>query len=99
MVPTLSREMAPLDRFEDAAARYPAEGAEWLVLTASYYERFLDHPEQRPEQARFFADLLGGRLGYVEAARFRQRGWLRPPAEFLDPEIVMMRKAAQIPTR
>jgi len=99
MVPTLSREMAPADRFVEAADRYPAEGAEWLVLTASYYGRFLDHPDQRPERARFFRDLLDGRLGYAEAARFRQRGWLRPPAEFLDPEIVVMRKTAQIPTR
>ena len=99
MVPTLSREMAPSERFEEAAARYPAEGAAWLVLTASFYERFLDHPQQRPERARFFRDLLDGRLGYAQAARFRQRGWLRPPAEFLDPEIVVMRKGAQIPTR
>jgi hypothetical protein len=99
MVPTLSREMAPAERFEEAAARYPSEGATWLVLTASFYERFLDHPQQRPERARFFRALLDGRLGYVEAARFRQRGWLRPPAEFLDPEIVVMRKAGQIPTR
>jgi hypothetical protein len=99
MVPTLSREMAPPERFEEAAGRYATEGAEWLVLTASFYERFLDHPGQRPERARFFGDLLEGRLGYAEAARFRQRGWLRPPAEFLDPEIVVMRKAAQIPTR
>ena len=99
LVPTLSREMAPPERFLDAAARYPSEGAEWLVLTAAYYERFLDHPEQRPERARFFRDLLDGRLGYAEAARFRQRAWLRPPAEFLDPEIVVMRKAGQIPTR
>ncbi len=99
MVPTLSREMAPPERFAEAAGRYPSEGATWLVLTASFYERFLDHPQQRPERARFFSDLLDGRLGYVEAARFRQRGWLRPPAEFLDPEIVVMRKAGQIPTR
>lgn len=99
MVPTLSREMAPPERFAEASSRYPQEGAEWLVLTASFYERFLDHPQQRPERARFFRDLLDGRLGYSEAARFRQRGWLRPPAEFLDPEIVVMRKAAQIPTR
>jgi hypothetical protein len=98
MVPTLSREMAPPERFAEAAARYPREGSEWLVLTASFYERFLEHPQQRPERARFFRDLLDGRLGYSEAARFRQRGWLRPPAEFLDPEIVVMRKA-QIPTR
>jgi hypothetical protein len=99
VVPTLSREMAPPERFQEAAARYPSEGAEWLVLTAAYYERFLDHPDQRPERARFFRDLLDGRLGYTEAARFRQGGWLRPPAEFLDPEIVVMRKAGQIPTR
>jgi hypothetical protein len=93
MVPTLSREMAPAERFADAAARYPTEGSPWLVLTASYYERFLEHPDQRPERTAFFRELLAGRLGYVEAARFRQRGWLRPPAEFLDPEIVVMRKA------
>ncbi|HET9317296.1 MAG TPA: hypothetical protein VFQ51_17020, partial [Vicinamibacteria bacterium] len=93
------REMAPPDRFQEAAARYPSEGSEWLVLTAAYYERFLDHPDQRPERAQFFRDLLDGRLGYTEAARFRQAGWLRPPAEFLDPEIVVMRKSAQIPTR
>jgi hypothetical protein len=99
MAPTLSREMAPPERFAEAADRYPREGAEWLVLTASFYERFLDHPEQRPERARFFRDLLGGRLGYEEAARFRQQGWLRPPAEFVDPEIVVMRRTAQMPTR
>jgi hypothetical protein len=98
LVPTLSREMAPPERFVEAAGRFPAEGAEWLVLTASFYERFLDHPLQRPERAAFFRDLLDGRLGYVEAARFRQRRWLRPPAEFVDPEIVVMRKG-QIPTR
>jgi hypothetical protein len=100
LVPTLSREMAPADRFAEAAARYPPEGAEWLVLTASYYERFLDHPDQRPERTAFFRDLLAGTLGYAEAARFRQRGWLRPEAEFVDPEIVVMRRGGgQIPTR
>jgi hypothetical protein len=92
---TLSREMAPAERFEAAARAYPAEGAEWLVLTGSFYQRFLDHPEQRPERARFFRDLLEGRGGYGVAARFRQEGWLRPEAEFLDPEIVILRRAPE----
>ena len=92
MVPTLSREMAPADRFSQAAARYPSEGAPWLVLTASFYERFLQHPDQLPERAVFFRSLLEGRAGYEVAARFQQKGWLRPPAEFLDPEIVILRK-------
>jgi hypothetical protein len=92
VVPTLSREMAPADRFADAARRYPAEASDWLILTASYYERFLDHPDQQPERAAFFRDLLAGRGGFSVAARFRQQGWRRPPAEFLDPEIVVLRK-------
>jgi hypothetical protein len=92
VVPTLSREMAPADRFADAARRYPAEASEWLILTASYYERFLDHPGQQPERAAFFRDLLEGRGGFEVAARFRQQGWRRPPAEFLDPEIVVLKK-------
>ncbi len=92
LVPTLSREMAPRERFIEAASRYPAEASPWLVLTAAYYERFLDHPEQRPEQAAFFRDLLEGRGGFEIAARFRQQGWLRPAAEFLDPEIVVLKK-------
>jgi hypothetical protein len=95
VVPTLSREMAPADRFEEAAARYPTEASEWLVLTASYYERFLDHPDQRPERAAFFRALLEGRAGFAPVARFRQQGWRRPAAEFLDPEIVVLRKAAR----
>jgi hypothetical protein len=103
LVPTLSREMAPRDRFEAAAAAYRDEGAPWLVLTESYYERFLDHPDQAPERAAFFRDLLDGRGGYEVAARFRQKGWRRPPAEFLDPEIVVLKRtakpAAQLPTR
>ncbi|HET8645704.1 MAG TPA: phospholipid carrier-dependent glycosyltransferase [Vicinamibacteria bacterium] len=93
LVPTLSREMAPPERFAQAAARYPQEGARWLVLTASYYERFLEHPHQRPERAAFFRDLLEGRAGYAVVARFRQRGWRRPPAEFLDPEIVILQRS------
>jgi hypothetical protein len=92
VVPTLSREMAPADRFAEAAARYPAEASPWLILTASYYERFLDHPDQRPERAAFFRALLEGRAGFEIAARFRQEGWKRPPAEFLDPEIVILRR-------
>jgi hypothetical protein len=103
VVPTLSREMAPSDRFAAAAAAYRGEGAPWLVLTASYYERFLDHPDQAPERAAFFRDLLEGRGGYEVAERFRQSGWRRPAAEFLDPEIVVLRKTAEpapyIPTR
>jgi hypothetical protein len=95
VVPTLSREMAPAERFVEAAARYPAEAAEWLILTASYYERFLDHPEQRPERAAFFRALLQGQGGFQPVARFRQEGWRRPAAEFLDPEIVILRKAAR----
>jgi hypothetical protein len=94
VVPTLSREMAPADRFADAARRYPAEASDWLVLTASYYERFLDHPDQQPERAAFFRDLLAGRGGFEVAARFRQQGWRRPDAEFLDPEIVVLRRTA-----
>jgi hypothetical protein len=62
------------------------------VLTASYYERFLDHPGQQPERAAFFGDLLGGKGGFDVVARFRQQGWLRPAAEFVDPEIVVLRK-------
>jgi hypothetical protein len=96
VVPTLSREMAPADRFAEAASRYPAEASPWLVLTASYYERFLQHPDQRPERTRFFADLLAGRGGFEVAARFQQTGWRRPPAEFLDPEIVVLRRG-QVP--
>ena len=92
MVPTLSREMAPSDRFAEAAAAYPSEASPWLVLTASYYERFLEHPEQHPERARFFEDLLQGRGGFEVAARFRQTGWRRPAAEFVDPEIVVLRR-------
>jgi 4-amino-4-deoxy-L-arabinose transferase-like glycosyltransferase len=91
---TLSREMAPVERFREAASSYPAEASPWLVLTGSFYQRFLDHPDQRPERARFFSDLLAGRGGFETAARFRQQGWLRPAAdEFLDPEIVILRKA------
>jgi Dolichyl-phosphate-mannose-protein mannosyltransferase len=93
IVPTLSREMAPVTRFVEAARRYPEEASPWLVLTASFYERFLDHPEQQPERAAFFRDLLDGRLGFEVVARFRQQGWLRPGSdEFLDPEIVVLRK-------
>jgi hypothetical protein len=92
VVPTLSREMAPAERFAETASRYPAEASPWLVLTASYYERFLDHPDQRPERAAFFQALLDGRAGFEPVARFRQDGWKRPPAEFLDPEIVILRK-------
>ena len=92
VVPTLGREMAPPERFAEAAARYPSEAAPWLVLTASYYERFLEHPEQMPERTAFFRDLLEGRGGFDVAARFRQQGWLRPPVEFVDPEIVVLRK-------
>jgi hypothetical protein len=92
VVPTLSREMAPPDRFLEAARRYPSEASPWLVLTASYYERFLEHPEQRPERAAFFGDLLDGRNGFEVVARFREQGWLRPPVEFVDPEIVILRK-------
>lgn len=93
VVPTLSREMAPAERFAAAAAAYPATASEWLVLTASYYERFLEHPDQQPERARFFRDLLDGRLGFVVAARFRQPAALRPPVEFVDPEIVVLRRS------
>ena len=91
---TLSREMAPAERFEEAARAYPAEAADWLVMTGAFYERFLEHPDQRPERARFFRELLEGRAGFSVAARFQQQGWLRPPAEFLDPEIVILRKDA-----
>jgi hypothetical protein len=94
MVPTLSREMAPVERFREAARLYPDEASPWLILTASFYERFLEHPDQQPERARFFRDLLDGRGGFAVAARFRQEGWLRPPVEFVDPEIVILRKNA-----
>ena len=93
VVRTLSREMAPAERFEEAARAYSSEAAEWLVLTGAFYERFLDHPDQRPERARFFRDVLEGRGGFEVAARFRQEGWRRPAAdEFLDPTIVVLRR-------
>jgi Dolichyl-phosphate-mannose-protein mannosyltransferase len=95
IVPTLSREMAPVERFREAAARYPAEASPWLILTASFYQRFLEHPDQQPERAAFFRDLLEGRSGFAVAARFHQEGWKRPGAdEFLDPEIVILRKTS-----
>ncbi len=94
---TLSREMAPAERFEEAARAYPGEAADWLVLTGAFYQRFLDHPEQHEERTRFFRALLEGRAGFSVAARFQQRGWLRPAAEFLDPEIVILRKTAATP--
>jgi Dolichyl-phosphate-mannose-protein mannosyltransferase len=94
---TLSREMAPPGRFAEAATRYPEDASEWLVLTAAFYERFLENPDQRPEQAHFFRDLLEGRRGFEIAARFRQEGWRRPRAdEFLDPEIIILRKSPSI---
>jgi hypothetical protein len=91
IVPTLSREMAPVERFREAAARYPDEASPWLVLTASFYERFLEHPDQQPDRAAFFRDLLEGRGGFEVMGRFRQRGFWRPPNEFLDPEVVVLR--------
>ena len=96
---TLSREMAPAEVFAEAAARYPSEAADWLILPAGYYERFLQHPEQRPERAAFFTALLSGRAGFDVVARFQQPGWKHPPAEFLDPEIVILRKrpASSVP--
>jgi hypothetical protein len=95
---TLSREMAPAERFEEAARRYPSEASDWLVLTSSFYQRFLEHPDQHPERTQFFRDLLEGRGGFSVAAHFRQVGWLRPPAdEFLDPEIVVLRRACTTP--
>jgi hypothetical protein len=99
IVPTLSREMAPAGRFAEAAAAYPSEASPWLVLTASYYERFLEHPGQHPERTRFFQDLLAGRGGFDVAARFRQTGWRRPAVEFVDPEIVILRRrqGTQVP--
>jgi hypothetical protein len=90
LVPTLSREMAPVDRFVEAARLYPAEASPWLILSASFYERFLDHADQQPERAEFFRGLLSGQGGFRVVARFQQRGWLRPRAEFLDPEIVIL---------
>jgi hypothetical protein len=102
VVPTLSREMAPADRFREAAAAYPREAAPWVVLTESYYKRFLEHPEQLPERAAFFEGLLSGRSGFDIAGRFGQTGWLKPAAEFLDPEILVLRKGPaepQLPTR
>jgi len=92
VVPTLSREMAPPGRFAEAAERYPAEASPWLILTASYYERFLEHPGQKPERTAFFGGLLEGRGGFEVAARFGQRGWRRPPVEFVDPEIVILKR-------
>jgi MFS family permease len=99
VVRTLSREMAPAERFEEAARHYPSEAAPWLVLTESFYKRFLDHPDQAPERARFFRDLLEGRGGFEVAARFHQEGWRRPRAdEFLDPGIVILRRTAGSPS-
>jgi hypothetical protein len=92
VVPTLSREMAPGDRFLEAAGRYPSEAGPWLILTASFYERFLENPAQRPERARFFSELLEGRGGFEVVARFRQQGFRRPTVEFVDPEIVILKK-------
>jgi hypothetical protein len=94
VVRTLSREMAPPEVFDKAARDYTSQAASWLVLTGAFYGRFLDHPDQAPERARFFQDLLEGRGGFEVVARFRQEGrWLRPRAdEFLDPEIVILRK-------
>jgi Dolichyl-phosphate-mannose-protein mannosyltransferase len=90
---TLSREMAPRERFAEAAAHYPSEASGWLVLTASFYQRFLDNPDQMPERARFFRALLDGEGGFSVAARFHEEGWRRPAAdEFLDPEIVILRR-------
>ena len=95
VVRTLSREMAPAERFEVAARAYPFQAAEWLVVTDMFYQRFLDHPDQAPGRARFFRDLLEGRGGFEVAARFRQEGWRRPAAdEFLDPTIVVLRRTA-----
>jgi hypothetical protein len=76
----------------EAADRYPAEAAPWLVLSASFYARFLEHPDQAPERAAFFRDLLEGRRGFNVAARFKQEGWRSYPAEFLDPEIVVLQR-------
>jgi MFS family permease len=92
VVPVLSREMAPPDRFAEAARRYPREASAWLVLTDAYYQRFLDHPHHDPARAAFFRDLLEGRGGFEVAARFRQQGAWRPAAEFLDPEVVVLRR-------
>ena len=83
----------PPERFAEAAAALPARGrrAGWSSPppTTSASSTI---PSSAPERAAFFRDLLEGRGGFEVAARFRQEGWRRPPAEFLDPEIVILRK-------
>ena len=90
---TLSRELAPEEATRNAAAELLQSGPDWLVLPEPYYARFLNDREAFPEKAKFFGAFLDGEAGYVFAARFRQSPFWRPPNEFLDPEILVFRRA------
>jgi hypothetical protein len=70
------------------------EAQRWLEshVPAGATVDLMEHPDQQPERARFFGDLLAGRGAFEVAARFRQQGFWRPEVEFVDPEIVVLRK-------
>ena len=89
------------ERFAEAARALSArEASPWLVLTASYYERFLDHPEQRPGAGRLLPGPAGG------PRRVRGRGALPPgragggrrPSSWI-PEIVVLKKSGSADRR
>ena len=85
--------------FMDAFQYGKGAAKQVLFIREQAEKRFLDAFDLRPERARFFGDLLAGRGGFTVVERFRQPEWLRPPAEFLDPEIVVLRKAYEAPAR
>ena len=101
VVPTLSREMAPADRFAEAAAALSGGG----VAVAGPHRlllRALPRPSRAAPGARRASSATCSRAGAASRSRraSARTGWRRPAAEFVDPEIVVLRRqpAAQIPT-
>ena len=89
---TLSRELAPEEATRKAVEEVRRAGPEWLVVPEPYFARFVSDPDAFPEKAGFFRTLLAGGAGYSLSARFQQEGFLRPPNEFLDPEVLIFRR-------
>ncbi len=84
VVRTLSREMAPAERFEEAARAYPSEAAEWLVLTGCLLPALPRPPRPGararpllPRRAGGAGRLRGG--GPLPAGRLAAAGGRRVP--------------------
>lgn len=65
---------------------------QFIILSSGLYHRFLQHPEAYPDMTKYFNNLISEKENYKIAAKFKTKTILNADPEFINPEIIILKR-------